>query len=270
MEQTEREQKILEFLLEKDSVTVAELSRRLSVSEVTARADLSAMEERGLLLRIHGGAVIGLHPSILERQNLRVAEKQNIARAAASLVKPGDAVMIEAGTTPALVCRFLAGKRDVHVITNSALAFQAAKNNPALKITLCGGEYRPSTESFIGPIAAETLRRFNVRFAFIGTDGFTAKGGVTTNLVEGGEVIKVMRERAAQTIILADSTKYGRPGAATFMPLSGAAGLITDDEFGEAAVAGMTRAEGLANIIEEKFDRVRIFYFESDAAAKLL
>jgi DeoR family galactitol utilization operon repressor len=261
MEQSEREQKILEGLLQKDSITVAELGRFLAVSDVTIRSDLSAMEERGLLVRVHGGAVVGKHPAILERQNLRIQQKQNIARTAAGLVQAGDTVMVEAGTTPALVCRFLAGKRDIHLITNSALAFQAAKNNPALKITLLGGEFRAPTESFIGAVAIETIRRFNVRYAFIGTDGFSAKKGITTNLLEGGEVIRVMKERAERTVVLSDSTKYKKAGTVGIMGLAEAGMLITDNEISANAAAEMGGAEGMENITQENLEGVIIFNF---------
>jgi DeoR family galactitol utilization operon repressor len=235
----------------------------LAVSEVTIRSDLKNMEERGLLSRVHGGAVPSVHPHIQERRNLRLEEKQLIARAAAALVQHGDTIMIEAGTTTALVCRYLSGRRDVHVITNSALAFSAAKTNPALKITLCGGEYRSSTESFVGPIAEETIRRFNVRFAFIGTDGF-AKQGITTNLLEGGEVIKVMKERAEEVILLADSSKFNRAGPVTIMPLSSIGGIITDSRI-DAQAAELMRSDPLIlHIDEERDGGVVRFRFQID------
>jgi DeoR family galactitol utilization operon repressor len=169
--------------------------------------------------------------------------------------------MNEAGTTPALVCRYLGGRRDVHVITNSVLAFNAAKNNPALKITLCGGEFRSSTESLVGPIAAETIRRFNVKIAFVGTDGFSARNGITTHLLEGGEVIKVMKERARQTILLTDSTKYGRAGPVTIMPLSEADGIITDRQIPPEAAAEMREDSRIVHIIEENDAAVTRFWF---------
>jgi DeoR family galactitol utilization operon repressor len=260
-EAVEREQVIINSLLERGSITVAGLSRDLAVSEVTIRSDLNTLEKRGVLSRVHGGAVPSVHPHILERQNLRVEEKQHIAKAAADLVRSGDTIMIEAGTTPALVCRYLGGRRDVHVITNSVLAFNTAKNNPALKITLCGGEFRSSTESFVGPVAAETIRRFNVKIAFVGTDGFGSRNGITTHLLEGGEVIKVMKERARQTIVLTDSTKYGRAGPVTIMPLSEADGIITDRQMSPEAAVEMREDFRSVHGIEENDAAVTRFWF---------
>jgi DeoR family galactitol utilization operon repressor len=261
MESMVRERVILDSLLEKGAISVADLSRDLAVSEVTIRSDLKVLEKKGFLSRVHGGAVPSIHPHILERQNLMLEEKQNIARAAASLIRDGDTIMIEAGTTPALVCRYLGGRREIQVITNSVLAFNAAKNNPGLKITLCGGEFRSSTESFVGPIAAETIRRFNVRFAFVGTDGFSAGLGITTHLLEGGEIIKLMRERARQTIVLTDSSKYGRSGPVTFLPLSGVNGIITDAGIAPGAAAEMKEDARILSITEEKEAAVTRFWF---------
>jgi DeoR family galactitol utilization operon repressor len=141
------------------------------------------------------------------------------------------------------------------------LAFSAARNNPALKITLCGGDFRSSTESFVGPIAAETIRRFNVVFAFIGTDGFSAHQGITTNLVEGGEVIKVMKGRARRLILLSDSSKYNRTGTVTMMPLSGVDGIITDSRIPDGADEEMKEDQGILGIDEERETAVVRFWF---------
>ncbi len=239
IELSEREQEILHMLMEKGAVSVSDLSQTLAVSEVTIRSDLTNMEERGFLNRIHGGAIPSVHPHIIERQSLFVEEKQRIAKAAAALVGDGDTIMIEAGTTAALTARYLFGKRDIHIVTNSVLAFTAARSNPSVKITVTGGEFRNSTESFVGSIATETIRRFNVKFAFVGTDGFSVRHGMTTHLIEGGEVIKVMKEKAEKTVLLADSSKYNKTGVVSILPLSEIDIIITDSGICPQAVDEM-------------------------------
>lgn len=233
-ELSEREHSILNRLMVQGAVSVADLSSELEVSEVTIRSDLSSLEERGLLSRTHGGALPSIHPHIFQRQNMNIEEKHRIAKAAADLVEDGDAIMIEAGTTTSLLPRYLAGKRDILIITNSIPAFESAKSNPALKITLVGGEFRDSTDSFVGRITLDTIRRFNVRCAFVGTDGFSLKSGITTHLIEGGDVISVMRERAENLVLLADSSKYGKTGIVTILPLSQINTLITDTGLSDA------------------------------------
>ena len=234
-ELSEREHSILNRLMVQGAVSVTDLSSELAVSEVTIRSDLSSLEERGLLSRTHGGALPSIHPHIFQRQNMNIEEKHRIAKAAADLVEDGDAIMIEAGTTTSLLPRYLAGKRDILIITNSIPAFESAKSNPALKITLVGGEFRDSTDSFVGRITLDTIRRFNVRCAFVGTDGFSLKSGITTHLIEGGDVISVMRERAENLVLLADSSKYGKTGVVTILPLSQINTLITDTGLPDAA-----------------------------------
>ncbi len=136
--------------------------------------------------------------------------------------------MIEAGTTTALVARYLIGKREVQVVTNSTLVFSYARINPALQITLTGGEFRRETESMVGPVALRTIAGLNVRLAFVGTDGFTLEKGMTTQLVEGAEIVKAMSACAEKTLLLADSTKYGKTGFVNVLPLSRVDKVITD------------------------------------------
>lgn len=240
-ELSEREHTILNRLMVQGAVSVAHLSSELEVSEVTIRSDLSSLEERGLLSRTHGGALPSIHPHIFQRQNMNIEEKHRIAKAAADLVGDGDAIMIEAGTTTSLLPRYLAGKRDILIITNSVPAFESAKSNPALRITLVGGEFRDSTDSFVGRITLDTIRRFNVRCAFVGTDGFSLKSGITTHLIEGGDVISVMREQAENLVLLADSSKYGKTGVVTILPLSQINTLITDTSLPDAAKEELTQ-----------------------------
>jgi DeoR family galactitol utilization operon repressor len=223
---------------------VTNLARELGCSEVTIRGDLKLLEEKGWINRTRGGAAPALHRSILERQRIFPERKNAIARAAAELVNDGDVIMIEAGTTTALIARYLTGKRDVHIVTNSTLAFSYGRMNPSLQITMTGGEFRRSTESLVGPIALETISRINVRLAFVGTDGFTLEHGMTTHLMEGAEIVKAMRAHAGTTILTADSSKYGRMGFANVLPLSGV-DLILTDECLDTAAAGELETAGI-------------------------
>lgn len=238
----DREQTILKLLSERGSLAVSQVSRELGVSEVTVRSDLKELEERGYLVRSRGGAYPAMHQSIIERQLLRVEEKNRIARAAAELVRDGDSILIEAGTTTALVARYLLGKRDIKVVTNSTLVFSYARLNPALQITLTGGEFRRETESMVGPVALKNLSALNVRLAFVGTDGFSIEKGMTTQLFEGGEIVKAMRECAERTYLLADSSKYGKTGFVNVLGLAEVDGVITDTGLGEEAAAALSRA----------------------------
>ena len=239
---SERERQILTLLAEDASVSVAEVSEKLSVSKVTVRSDLSSLEEKGFIVRTHGGAMPAFHASILERNRNRQEQKSRIARAAASYVQDGDTVMIEAGTTTALIAKFLLGKRDIHIVTNSTLLIPYARMNPQLHLTVVGGEFRPATESLVGPIALRELEEFHVRKAFLGTDGFSLKGGTSTHLVEGAEVNKRMALQADERILVADSSKYGRSGFVRMLPLDSYSHIITDEDMSAEAVASISEA----------------------------
>lgn len=241
-ELSDRERTILDLLADRGSLAVPVLARDLGVSEVTVRSDLKALEERGFLNRSRGGASPVFHQGILLRQRQRVEEKNRIARAAAELVRDGDRVMIEAGTTTALITRYLLGKRGVQVVTNSTLVFSYARLNPNLQITMTGGEFRRETESMVGPIAVRTIAGLNVRLAFVGTDGFSRVHGMTTQLLEGAEIVKAMCGRAEATWLVADSTKYGKTGFVSVLPLSEVDGIITDRGLGEDAMRELAEA----------------------------
>ena len=225
-----REKQIIHFLTESPQVSVAELGKRLGGSEVTIRTDLKNLAARGLITRTHGGALPAFHKNILDRQSLRSDEKHRLARAAAELVQNGDTIMIQAGTTTALIPKYLLGKGNIHIVTDSTLLLPHVRANPSLTLTVVGGEFRTTTESFVGPLALETIRRFNVKLAFLGTDGFSLERGLTTHLVEGAEMVKAMAGQADRSVLLADSSKFGRLGFVTIMPITAIDTLISDAE----------------------------------------
>ena len=235
IELNDRERIILDKLAADGSVSVGTLSRDLGLSEVTIRGDLRELEDKGWINRKRGIATASMHRNILERQRIFSEQKNTIAKAAAKLVNDGDVIMIEAGTTTALIARYLTDKNDIHIVTNSTLVFSYARMNPNLQITMVGGEFRRSTESMVGPIALETIGRINVRLAFVGTDGFSIERGMTTHLVEGAEIVKIMKARAQTTVLVADSSKYGKFGFINVLPLAAMDLILTDNDLDNKA-----------------------------------
>lgn len=236
VDRADRANFILDQLASSGEVTVSALAAELEVSEVTVRSTLQGLEDEGLLVRTRGGARPTAFKNIRLRQGENIAEKERIAAAAASMVHDHDRVMLEAGTTCALVARQLVGRRGVQIVTNSTLAFANARVSPALSIILTGGVFRPESESLVGPVAERSINDFNARIAFLGTDGFSADRGLTTQLVEGGQVARLMRARAEQTWLLADSSKFGRAGFVSFLQVSEVTGIITDSRIAPEAI----------------------------------
>lgn len=239
---SEREREVLMLLAEDSSLSVTEISGKLNVSAVTVRHDLSSLSEKGFVVRNRGGAFPAFNPSILIRQRNMAEVKSRIAKAAAGLIGDGDTIMIEAGTTTALITQYLLGKRDIHIVTNSTLIIPYARINPSIHLTLTGGAFRPFTESVVGPVALKELEQFHVKFAFVGTDGFSLDTGLTTHLVEGAEIVKKMAAQAGSTICVADSSKYGNAGFVKVLPLENVSTLITDSGLDPAVISQIKEA----------------------------
>lgn len=232
---TERERKILDLLMEDGQLSVTDISDRLRVSKVTIRSDFAGLVEKGVLIKTRGGNFPAFHPEILERQKNMTQEKHRIARAAASLVEDGDTLMIHAGTTTALTAQYLLGKRDIRVVSNSSLLLPYARISPSLHLTLVGGEFRPQAESLVGPQALKQLAEYHVKIAFIGTEGFSLEAGITSQLAENAETIRMMVSLADKVVLLADSSKYNKPGFVKILPLSVSSLIITDSDLPESA-----------------------------------
>lgn len=221
---------ILDMLMEEGSVAVSDLSKRLNVTPVTARADLAALEEEGLLVRNHGGAVPAQHPKIMERMHANKERKAAIAKAAADMVEDGDTIIVSAGTTTALIAKYLLGKRDIHIVTNNTLLLAFARTNSQVRVTLVGGEFRPSEEGMVGPMALAALDQFHVSKAFIGIDGASVKQGFTAHFLESADLVRKMAEQADQVVAISDSSKFGKPGFARILPFGEVDALVTDNE----------------------------------------
>jgi DeoR family galactitol utilization operon repressor len=248
MNANQRKQEILELLQEDATLSAARLSERFQVSVVTIRNDLRSLEAEGLLSRSHGGAGAAFHARILRNQSTHADTKKRIARAAADLVKDGDRLMITSGTTCAMVVKYLLGKKDVHIVTNSSLILNYARINPSVTVTMVGGEFRPEIEAFVGPIALKTMAKFHVDLAFIGADGFTVEHGITADLVESEEIAELMVAHARKSVVVADSSKYGKAGFAHILPLESLDVLITDSGL-DAKVQARLRKSGLELIV---------------------
>jgi DeoR family galactitol utilization operon repressor len=225
---SDRKKAILNMLTEDSSVSVSTLAQVLGVSVVTIRTDLGALEEEGFIVRTHGGAMPAFHPQILERMRQDKDRKMAIAKIAAEKIQDGDTVIISAGTTTALIAKYLLGKRNIHIVTNNTLLLTYARTNPQLRVTLVGGEFRPSEEGLVGPLAMQSLDQVFVSKAFIGVDGASVKHGLTAHLVESADLVRKMAQQAKQVYAICDSGKFGKPGFARILPFDGVDGLITD------------------------------------------
>lgn len=228
---TERQSSILKMVSQKQKVEVNTLSEVMGVSQVTIRKDLDALESIGLLTREHGYAVIRNIADIGNRLAIHYDIKYKIAKAAAQTVSDGETVMIESGSSCALLAQILAEeKKDVTIITNSAFIARHIRETSVGKVVLLGGEYQKESEVMVGPMVRICAREFYVDKFFMGTDGFIPEAGFTCGDMMRGEAMKNMAESARHTIILTDSSKFSQHGVVLQARLDTINTVFTDKE----------------------------------------
>jgi DeoR/GlpR family transcriptional regulator of sugar metabolism len=209
----ERHTKLLDIVSSNKRMEVTKLAELLKVSQVTIRKDLSILEEKGLLSREHGYAVINSSDDINNRLAFNYDIKRKIARLAAELVSNGETVMIESGSSCSLLAEELAfNKRDITIITNSVFIANYIREAPYTKVILLGGDYQPESQVVVGPIARKGIKEFFVDKLFVGTDGYIPNMGFTGKNHMRTETVKSMAENANKIIVLTESSKFSQQG----------------------------------------------------------
>lgn len=207
-----RLQQILDLLAGQDEVGVADLAEHFQVTPMTIRRDLGMLEKQGKVTRTHGGAILSA-PSIVSfsfqaRQQTRMAAKKAIAREAVGRVEPGMTVLIDTGTTTLEVARALAGFSDLKVLTSSLAIASALLAHGGLELILLGGTVNRNSPDLSGPLTEDNLSTFRADIAFIGADAFD-ENGLYTSSQQIARVSQTMLGTARQTVLVADSGKFG-------------------------------------------------------------
>jgi len=242
----ERRRAILETLNRDGRVFVKELAHQFHTSQVTIRKDLEALHEQNHLHRTHGGALPCREgaledPTLREKEQLHHKEKLHIAAAAVRMVNEGQVVILDSGTTTTAIARGLRSFKKLTVVTN-AVNIAAELAGTAIDVILTGGTLRQNSFSLVGPIAEETLRRLNADILFLGVDGFDVHHGLTTpNLLES-KVNRVMAEVAKRTVVVCDSSKFGRRSLSLIMPTAAVQQVITDHGVAKSDLRALKKA----------------------------
>ena len=221
---------ILERASETGSVDVTQLAESLGVSGATIRRDLQSLSSSRLLLRTHGGAIIGdvgQELSVGVKATRNQDEKRRIGRAAAALVEDGAVVGLTGGSTAMEVARALADRRGITVVTNAINIAAELATRPQITLVVIGGVARPSFE-MVGPAAEMMLDKYNLDIAFIGVDGISAQAGCTTFHEMEAQTNRNFLERSRRSVAIADSSKIGRITFARIVALSRIDDIVTD------------------------------------------
>lgn len=236
----QRQAAVLDLVRVRGGVRVAELVRHFGVSDMTIRRDLEALADRGLVDKVHGGAVMGARsaeePGFAAKSARQMTEKEAIAARAAQLVEPGAAVALSAGTTTAALAARLADAPDITVVTNSVRVSDVLhRSGRADQTVVLTGGIRTPSDALAGPVAEAAIRTLNVDLLFLGVHGMSPEAGFTTpNLMEAN-TNRVMVEAARRLVVLADHTKWETVGLASIAPLVRCDVLITDSGLPAAA-----------------------------------
>lgn len=228
----ERKRRILELVRNGDAVTVGDLSAEFGVSESTIRRDLRELEQSGLLERTHGGALPTegtlAEPSFAEKAVQNNEAKAAIARLAASMVRDGDSIILDAGTTTLQIARLLRHRRNLTVVTNAFHIAAELCDIPEIEVIVTGGTVRGNTLALVGPTAERNLAEVNVDLLFLGTNGVDIARGLTTPTQAEAAVKRCMIASARRVVVVADHTKFGKVAFATIAPVTAAHAIITE------------------------------------------
>jgi DeoR family fructose operon transcriptional repressor len=229
----ERQSHIAELITRRSAVTVSELCERFSVSDMTIRRDLQRLEQEGVLIRTHGGAVARMLEQDAAygiREQAQRKEKEDIARAAAELVRPDETVFLDAGTTTAHLARHLHGKAGLTVITNSLYVLRELGGEPQITLIATGGTVRQSTLSFVGSWAEDMISHFHADRLFLAATAVDLDRGLfNSNVYEVGVKQQMIRS-SREVILLADHTKFGKQSTAKIADLDAVHRVITDPQ----------------------------------------
>jgi DeoR/GlpR family transcriptional regulator of sugar metabolism len=225
-----RQSQILAELNRSPSLRIADLAGRLDVSTETIRRDLDELTEQGLLNRTYGGAVrpLSTEPSITERHSLLVAERERIGRAALPVIKSGHVLMMGSGSTTVHVARRIAVElKNITVITHAFGVATVLAMNPTIKVLMLPGDYHATEGANVGVHTVSFLNGFYADFAILGASGLTPDGPADA-LIECGAVYSAMTMRAAQTVVVADNSKFDRIFPARYASWQQVHHLVTD------------------------------------------
>lgn len=222
-----RQQAILQLVNDKRRVSVAELARASGVSEVTIRQDLNQLEKRSYLKRVHGSAIALESDDVDARMMSNFNLKQKLAQYAASLVKDGETIFIESGSSNALLARYLAERKKITLITVSNYIAHLLKETPC-EVILLGGLYQKQSETVVGPLTRLCIQQVHFSKAFIGIDGYHAETGFTGRDMMRADVVNAILAKGVENIALTDASKFGQIHPNPLEPISAISRVITD------------------------------------------
>ncbi|KOO08486.1 transcriptional repressor AgaR [Vibrio hepatarius] len=238
MTNAERRQHMMAHIRAHGSGKVDEFANQYKVSAVTIRHDLNLLEKEGCVFRCYGGATLNpnfaFDQPLYRKDQLNRSAKQSIAQAAAALVKDGEAIILDSGTTIGLMPQYLASKQQLVVMTNALNTAYQLNNIENIDLHVVGGSLRRASCSLIGHHGEQQIRSYLFDKLFLGVDGFDLQSGITTPDNHEAQVNRAMCDVARQIIAVTDSSKFGRKSFCMIRPASQIDVLVTDSNIPHA------------------------------------
>jgi DeoR/GlpR family transcriptional regulator of sugar metabolism len=247
----ERQQHILQKLRNEGKVLASELSATLNISEDTIRRDLRDLAEAGLIQRVHGGALLR-SPAVAsyhKRESQRLAAKVEIAQAALPLIRNGQVIIMDGGTTTLQVAQKMPYDLELTVVTNSPPIAVALAEHPAIEVILIGGKLYSKSLVTVGVTAVESLRTFRVDLCMLGICSLHPETGISVPMLEEAHVKRAMINSAAEVVALASAEKLNTAAPYIVGPLTDLTHLVTESDV-PTEVLTPYRARGIT-IIQE-------------------
>ncbi len=232
---SQRKQHILGVLKRDGQIIAKTLSQELGLSEDTIRRDLRELAAEGLLQRVHGGA-LPASPAVADfagRQGIASEAKVTIGRAAATLVQPGQVVILDGGTTAVQVARHLPSDLKATIVTHSPSVAVALVEHPTVEVVLIGGRLFKHSVVAVGAAATEAISRVRADIYFMGVTGVHPEHGLSTGDFEEAHIKRALSERAGETVVLASREKLGAASPFIIAPLDGVNGLVVERDLPE-------------------------------------
>lgn len=217
-------------------MSVHELSQELGVSEVTIRKDLNLLCKRNLVIRTHGGAMLGGNPvatyedvhHAAGRRLFNYREKRAIGKLAASLIEEGDTIMLDSGTTTQEIAHNLRGFENLTIITNAVNVVAELMACKRFNVILLGGNLHEPSQSTVGAMTENNLRMLFCDKLFLGVDSFNVEEGISTPNIDEANINQMMIQRAKQVIAVFDSSKVNKRSLAFIAPLECIHTIVSD------------------------------------------
>ncbi|PRX47038.1 DeoR family transcriptional regulator [Prauserella shujinwangii] len=255
-----RRQAIVELASTSGLASVDELSQRFGVTASTIRRDLAQLEQSGQLARTYGGArAILAHPEADLRQRLGEAHeaKRAIGHWAASQVRPGETILLDAGTTTAAVAHELRDREGLTVVTPGMTVLNELASADGVEVECLGGTLRQLSQAFLGPATEAALERRTFDRVFLGADSVTADRGICEADVRQTRLKELMTRQGKQVYLLVHAAKIGRAPFHAWAPMPRHWTLVTDQSVEEAALEPF-RARGVdIAVVGQQGERVQ-------------